>query len=84
MLSRGLGFTALLFLLVVTATGASSPTRRGGAARPPTLPLPTDAMVRAGLTGRALPTTARAMLLSDLPQNRTWDYRVSRAGFAGL
>lgn len=27
---------------------------------------------------------ARAMLLSDLPQNRTWDYRVSRAGFAGL
>lgn len=64
MLSRGLGFTALLFLLVVTATGASSPTRRGGAARPPTLPLPTDAMVRAGLTGRALPTTARATLLS--------------------
>lgn len=27
---------------------------------------------------------ARAMLLSNLPQNRTWDYRVSRAGFAGL
>ena len=27
---------------------------------------------------------ARAMLLSDLPQNRTWDYRVARAGFAGL
>lgn len=26
----------------------------------------------------------RAMLLSDLPQNRTWDYRVARAGFGGL
>ena len=26
----------------------------------------------------------RAMLLSDLPQNRTWDYRVARAGFRGL
>lgn len=26
----------------------------------------------------------RAMLLSDLPQDRTWDYRVARAGFAGL
>ena len=27
---------------------------------------------------------ARAMLLSEMPQNRTWDYRLSRAGFAGL
>ena len=27
---------------------------------------------------------ARAMLLSDLPQNRTWDYRLARAGFGGL
>ena len=26
----------------------------------------------------------RAMLLSDLPQDRTWDYRVARAGFRGL
>jgi ribulose-5-phosphate 4-epimerase/fuculose-1-phosphate aldolase len=26
----------------------------------------------------------RAMLLSDMPQNRTWDYRLARAGFAGL
>ncbi len=27
---------------------------------------------------------ARAMLLSEMPQNRTWDYRLARAGFAGL
>ncbi len=27
---------------------------------------------------------ARAMLLSGLPQDRTWDYRVARAGFSGL
>ncbi len=26
----------------------------------------------------------RAMLLSDLPQNRAWDYRAARAGFRGL
>ena len=26
----------------------------------------------------------REMLLSDMPQNRTWDYRVARAGFRGL
>ena len=26
----------------------------------------------------------RAMLLSDVPQNRTWDYRLARAGFRGL
>ena len=26
----------------------------------------------------------RAMLLSDMPQNRTWDYRVARAGYRGL
>ena len=26
----------------------------------------------------------RAMLLSDIPQNRTWDYRVARAGYRGL
>ena len=26
----------------------------------------------------------RAMLLSDLPQDRTWDYRVARAGYRGL
>ena len=26
----------------------------------------------------------REMLLSGLPQDRTWDYRVARAGFAGL
>jgi HCOMODA/2-hydroxy-3-carboxy-muconic semialdehyde decarboxylase len=26
----------------------------------------------------------RAMLFSDIPQNRTWDYRAARAGFRGL
>ena len=26
----------------------------------------------------------RAMLLSDLPQSRAWDYRVARAGFRGI
>ena len=26
----------------------------------------------------------RDMLLSEMPQNRTWDYRVARAGFRGL
>lgn len=26
----------------------------------------------------------RAMLLSNLPQNRAWDYRAARAGFRGL
>jgi len=26
----------------------------------------------------------RAMLLSDLPQDRAWDYRVARAGFRGV
>ena len=26
----------------------------------------------------------RTMLLSELPQNRTWDYRVARAGYRGL
>ncbi len=26
----------------------------------------------------------RAMLFSDLPQNRAWDYRVARAGFRGI
>ena len=31
-----------------------------------------------------LEENAEAPLLSDLPQNRTWDDRVSRAGFAGL
>ena len=27
---------------------------------------------------------ARDMLLSEMPQDRTWDYRLARAGFAGL
>ena len=27
---------------------------------------------------------ASAMLLSEIPQDRSWDYRVARAGFRGL
>ncbi len=44
-----------------------------------TLPLGEPTYLTAGEIDQA-----RAMLLSDLPQNRTWDYRLARAGFAGL
>ena len=43
------------------------------------LPLGEPAYLTAGEVEKT-----RAMLLSDLPQNRAWDYRVARAGFRGL
>jgi ribulose-5-phosphate 4-epimerase/fuculose-1-phosphate aldolase len=44
-----------------------------------TLPLGEPAYLSAGEIDKT-----RAMLLSDLPQNRAWDFRAARAGFRGL
>ena len=44
-----------------------------------TLPLGEPDYLSAGEIDRT-----RAMLLSDMPQNRAWDYRAARAGFRGL
>lgn len=44
-----------------------------------TLPLGEPAYLSAGEIDQT-----RAMLLSDMPQNRAWDYRAARAGFRGL